>query len=49
MAGIQTSHEDCDALAAPLKQPILQFGMSRFMQAHVVEYRAADIAQNHAR
>ena len=49
MPGIQTLHEDCDALPASLNQAILQFGMSRSLQAHIVELRAADIEQNHAR
>ncbi|MFL9891785.1 mannitol dehydrogenase family protein [Paraburkholderia sp. RL17-381-BIF-C] len=29
------SHEEAPTLAAPLTQPILQFGTSRFLQAHV--------------
>lgn len=32
---MRTSHEGGAALAPPLKQPILQFGTSRFLQAHV--------------
>lgn len=32
---MRTSHDGHEALAAPLQQPILQFGTSRFLQAHV--------------
>jgi tagaturonate reductase len=35
MLGMRTSHEEAKILAAPLRQPILQFGTSRFLQAHV--------------
>lgn len=32
---MRPSHEEAPTLAAPLTQPILQFGTSRFLQAHV--------------
>jgi tagaturonate reductase len=38
---MRTSHEEAKILAAPLRQPILQFGTSRFLQAHVDFFRVA--------
>jgi tagaturonate reductase len=35
MLAMHPSHEEAPTLAAPLTQPILQFGTSRFLQAHV--------------
>jgi tagaturonate reductase len=35
MLAMRPSHEEAPTLAAPLTQPILQFGTSRFLQAHV--------------
>ncbi|NMM04274.1 mannitol dehydrogenase family protein [Paraburkholderia sp. RP-4-7] len=32
---MRISHEEAQTLTAPLEQPILQFGTSRFLQAHV--------------